>query len=93
MAVLVENSFSNEKVTTDLHLLKKNVQLQSLDFDPTIHGGATEAEQQRRIQKLDGKKLLWLTCHYTADLYDGIKGPIQGVVDKGVKLYIVFGNT
>eukprot|EP00122_Pirum_gemmata_P017655 Pgem_evm1s16539 len=40
-----------------------------------------------------GKKILWLTCYYTVDLYDGMRSRIEGVMKTGVIVYFVIGNT
>eukprot|EP00123_Amoebidium_parasiticum_P009713 comp19661_c0_seq1/m.23282 comp19661_c0_seq1/g.23282 ORF comp19661_c0_seq1/g.23282 comp19661_c0_seq1/m.23282 type:complete len:483 (-) comp19661_c0_seq1:147-1595(-) len=53
----------------------------------------SEAAQEARYEALKGKKVLWLTCYYTAEIYDSIKPIIEGVVDKGVELYVVFNKS
>eukprot|EP00121_Abeoforma_whisleri_P002342 Awhi_evm1s2097 len=102
MVGLVENntvvtannaSILEKQIEESLVLKKSTTNREYLDFNPHVNGGATVEEQKRRFQKLNGKILLWLTCHYTADLYDGVKACVSGVVDKGVNLYVVFGNT
>eukprot|EP00121_Abeoforma_whisleri_P016741 Awhi_evm1s15349 len=94
VGLVVENNAVVENISTKVQHLNKNISNpEQLDFNPLVNGGATAEEQERRIEKLNGKKLLWLTCHYTADLYAGAKGRIENVVSQGVKLFIVFGNT
>lgn len=38
-------------------------------------------------------QVLWLTCFYTWEVYEGLKPTMQAIMGHGVKAYVVFGDT
>eukprot|EP00124_Ichthyophonus_hoferi_P001630 Ihof_evm7s90 gene=Ihof_evmTU7s90 len=51
----------------------------------------SDEAQAARYEALKGKLVLWLTCYYTAEIYNDLKFIMKDTVNTGVKLYSVFG--